>query len=101
MFITVFTTAYNYINKQTNNSICTFTVTSSTWQHGLFAQGRKKIRGKWRKRPAVELHGLSRAKYFKDVQFKQDEIGRTFSRSVAGVKYTPTSGPKYVGKKRS
>jgi hypothetical protein len=49
----------------------------------------------------LELHGLSLAKYFYDVQFKQDETGRTCNRNWNGVKYTPNSDPKYHEKKHS
>ena len=95
IFITVFTTAYNY------NFIYDIPVALSSLLHGVFGQGKKKIKEYWRKRPVVEIHGLSLAKYFYDAQFKEDEIGRTCRRNWDGVKHTPNYDPKYHGKKHS
>jgi len=67
----------------------------------VFGQGRKKIKDYCSKRPAVEIHVPSLAKYFYDAEFKEDEIGRTCSRNWNGVKDTPNSDPKHHGKKHS
>ena len=89
IFITVFTTAHNYI------FIYNVPVALSFLLHGVFGKGRKKLKEYCRKRPTVEIHGPSFAKYFYDAEFKEDEIGRTCSRNWDGVTHTPNSDPKY------
>jgi hypothetical protein len=91
----VFTAAYNY------NLIYIVPAALSFLLYGVFGQGRIKMQEHWRNQTAVELYGLSLAKYFYDAQFKEDEIGRKCTRNWDGVKYTPNSDPKYHGKKHS